>query len=68
MKNILIFLLGFLLMVFGFTCFILYFNLFSFGYSFLEYILFLLGRFEFYLFIVGLLMVVYFLFTKGCEK
>lgn len=55
-------------MVFGFTCFILYFNLFSFGYSFLEYILFLLGRFEFYLFIVGLLMVIYFLFTKGCEK
>lgn len=44
-------------MIMGCTFFILYFNLFVFGYSFLEYLLFLFQHVECYFFLVGLILV-----------
>lgn len=65
MKHIILFFIGFIFMVIGCTFSILYFNLFVFGYSFLEYILFLLQRGECYLFILGSSLVYISLIRKG---
>lgn len=51
------FLIGFGLMVVGFMYLILYLNLLSVGYSYQEYIKFIMTRFECYFTIMGLVMV-----------
>lgn len=46
-------------MTIGCLFFILYFNLFVFGYSLGEYFLFLMGRFECYSFLLGVFFIVF---------
>ncbi len=48
----------------GITFNILYFNLFVFGYSFLEYLLFLVSRWECYLFLIGVTLICFGIFRK----
>lgn len=55
MKHFFYCILGIGLMSIGFTFFILYFNLFVFGYNFFEYLLFLFSRWECYLFFLGVI-------------
>ncbi len=57
MTRIFFFLLGFGLMVIGFTYIITYLNLLTFGYSFQEYLLFISRRLECYFALFGFLMV-----------
>ena len=45
-------------MTIGFFFYILYFNLFTFGYSFGEYLHFLFTRIEGYFFIIGFLLII----------
>lgn len=63
-KNIVWFGIGFLMMVIGGSYFWLYLNLLTFGYSLTDYFLYLLGRFETYIFIVGFLLVLQQLIRK----
>lgn len=65
MLRIFFFLFGFGLMVVGFTYIILYLNLMSIGYNFLEYVNFIFSRVECYFVVVGLIILVLSMFIKG---
>lgn len=62
------FLIGFGLMVIGFTYIITYMNLMSMGYSFLDYTKFIFSRIECLFSIIGFLIVSIIIFTKGSEN
>ncbi len=68
MLRIFFFLFGFGLMVLGFTYIILYLNLLSTTYNFLEYVKFISSRFECYLIVIGLIILILSLFIKGDDK
>jgi len=65
MKKFFYCIFGILFMSIGITFYILYFNLFVFGYSFFEYLLFLFSRWECYLFFAGLFFVCFGIIRKG---
>lgn len=65
--RIFIFLLGFGLSVIGFMYIISYLNLLVIGYSFLEYLQFIIKRLECIMALIGLLMITFSIF-KGGEK
>jgi len=67
-SRIFFFLLGFGLMVVGFTYIILYLNLTSIGYNFSEYVNFIIRRFECYYVIIGLIIILLAMFLKGDAK
>lgn len=60
-----IFLLGFGLTVIGFSYMIIYLNLLSLGYNFYEYVKFISRRLECLNAIVGIILMLIILFTKG---
>ena len=62
------FLVGFGLMVIGFTYIITYMNLMSMGYSFLDYTKFIFSSIECLFSILGFFIVSIIIFTKGSEK
>ena len=62
--KILIIILAFFMMVYGFSFILIYINLFSFGYNINEYIMFIIKRYEFYIFIIGLLIELYYIVRK----
>ena len=68
MLRIFFFLFGFGLMVIGFTYIILYLNLFSLGYNFLEYVNFIFSRLECYFTLIGLIVLILSLFIKGDDS
>ena len=57
MYKLFFFFIGFILSVFGFTYIIAYLNLLTFGYSFIEYLKFIVTRYECILSIVGVIMI-----------
>ena len=59
------FLLGFGLSIIGFTYIISYFNLFTIGYNFIDYLLFIVKRFECLIAIIGLVMITLSIFKGG---
>lgn len=61
----LIFLFGFGLTVIGFSYVIIYLNLMSIGYNFLEYVKFISRRIECLNVIVGIILMSIIIFTKG---
>lgn len=63
--RIFIFLLGFGLSLIGFMYVISYLNLFTMGYSFLEYLQFVSKRGECIIAIIGLCMITYAIFKGG---
>lgn len=67
MMRIFFFLLGFGLMVIGFTYLILYLNLLTIGYNYSEYVHFIISRFECYYVAIGLFIIILTLFVKGKE-
>lgn len=60
-----LFLIGFGFMTIGLTYIIIYLNLFSIGYTFKEYLGFIIKRFECIIFIIGLLIDSLIIFLKG---
>ena len=66
--RIFFFLFGFGLMVVGFTYVILYLNLLSIGYNFLEYVNFIFSRVECYFIFVGLVILILSICIKGDAK
>lgn len=68
MNHLILFLIGFILMTIGCTFCILYFNLFVFGYSMLEYITFILKKWECYLFIIGFILIIISFIRKEKRK
>lgn len=65
MLRIFFFLFGFGLMVVGFTYVILYLNLLTVGYNFLEYVNFIFSRVECYFTFFGLIILILSMFIKG---
>lgn len=65
--KILFFLLGFGLLVIGFTYLITYLNLLSIGYSFYEYIIFISRRVECWFSIIGFIIINLTIFIRGGE-
>ena len=65
MIRIFFFLFGFGLMVMGFSYVILYLNLLSVGYNFLEYVNFIFSRVECYFVLIGLIILILSIFIKG---
>ena len=65
MTRIFFFLLGFGFSVIGFMYIILYFNLFTIGYSLLDYTKYILHRPECILGIVGFIIIFFTIFYKG---
>lgn len=63
--KIFLFLFGFGLMIIGFSSFILYINLFNFGYNLKEYISYIIKSTEFYYLLVGFIIVNISIFVKG---
>ena len=59
--RIIIFLLGILFIVTGFTSIILYLNLLSFGYSFLEFVYFIIRSIFCDLFFIGIFIIIFIL-------
>ena len=56
MNRLFIYILSFILMFNGKTTILLYINLFNFGYTLKEYILYILKLKEFYFFIIGFIL------------
>lgn len=65
MIRVFFFLLGFGLMVIGCSFIILYLNLTTMGYNFLEYVNFIIGRIECYFSIIGFIIMVLSITVKG---
>ena len=61
----LIFLIGFGLTIIGLSYIILYLNLFTIGYNFLEYVKFIIRRVECLNFVLGVLLIFLSIFYKG---
>lgn len=68
MGRMFIFLLGFGLMVIGFTYIITYMNLMSMGYSFLQYLGFISSKLECLFALIGFIIVSIIIMTKGTDK
>ena len=68
MYRLFFFLLGFGLMVIGFTYIKTYMNLMSMGYSFLDYFKFIISRLECLFSIIGFIIVGIIILTKGCDE
>jgi hypothetical protein len=68
MTRIFFFLTGFALMVIGNTFIILYLNLLTLGYNFSFYVNFIIRRIECYYSVIGLIIVLLTIFTKGDKK
>lgn len=68
MTRLFFFLLGFGLMVIGFTYIITYMNLMSMGYDFYEYFNFILMRIECLFSLIGLMIVSIIILTRENEK
>ena len=65
MIRVLFFLLGFGLMVIGCSFIILYLNLTTMGYNFLEYVNFIIRRVECYFSIIGFIIMILSITLKG---
>lgn len=68
MTRMFFFLIGFGLMVIGFTYIITYMNLMSMGYDFFDYLKFIFSKIECQFAIIGFLIVYIIILTKGSEK
>lgn len=68
MVRVFFFLLGFGLMVIGFSFIILYLNLTTMGYNFINYVNFISRRIECYYSIIGLIIMVLSIWIKGDKK
>lgn len=68
MIRIFFFLFGFGLMVVGFTYVILYMNLFTIEYNFMEYVNFIFSRVECYFVFIGLVILILSMFIKGDKE
>ena len=68
MARIFFFLLGFGLMVIGFTFIILYLNLMTIGYNFNFYVNFIIRRIECYYSVIGFIIMLLSMFKKGDKK
>lgn len=66
--RIFLFITGFGLMVIGCTSLILYINLFNFGYTFKEYLCYILKTIEFYYIIIGFLMINFSILKGGLNE
>ncbi|MBE6150865.1 MAG: hypothetical protein E7162_03480 [Firmicutes bacterium] len=65
LKRIILFLIGFILTVIGFTFIIIYLNLTTMGYSFLEYLKYIFQRIECLFGLVGIILIIISLYEKG---
>ena len=63
-----IFLFGFVLTVIGLSFLFLYLNLLTIGYTFIEYVNFIIRRVEFYCFIIGIILLTLTLILPGGKK
>ena len=68
LSRIIFFLVGFCLMVIGFSYIVIYKNLLTFGYSLSEYFEFLVTRYECWYFVIGLLIEIIVVHRKGIHK
>ena len=68
MTRMFFFLLGFGLMVIGFTYIITYMNLMSMGYDFINYLNFIFSKIECQFAVIGFFIVSIIILTKGNEK
>ena len=68
MIRIFFFLTGFALMVIGFVFLILYLNLLTIGYNFLDYGKFIIRRIECYYTIIGFILILLTITIKGDKK
>ena len=66
--KIIIYIIGILLISFGFSTLILYINLLSFGYTFKEYLCYVLSKFETYYILIGFLLINITYLIKGAKK
>ena len=65
MKKLLIAVLGILFVSIGLFFCILYLNLFSFGYTFLDYVYFIIRRIECHILWIGIVLLFFVLHRKG---
>lgn len=68
MTRIFFFLTGFALMVIGFAFLILYLNILTIGYNFMDYVHFISRRIECYYAVIGFIIVLLTLIIKGDKK
>lgn len=65
LNRIFLFLIGFGLLIIGFTYIIMYLNLMAIGYSFIDYIVFIITRIECLLSLIGIILILISLYKKG---
>lgn len=68
MMKLFIYIVGFMLMTMGFFYVIAYINLFTFGYSLLEYSKFMLSHIQTYSLPIGMLLIAIALYKKGARR
>lgn len=68
MFRVFLFLVGFSFMLLGFSTIVLYINLLSFGYTFKEYVIFIIKSSEFIFLIIGFIIINISIFIKGDKK
>lgn len=68
LNRIFLFLIGFGLLIIGFTYIIMYLNLLAIGYSFIDYLLFIITKIECLLSIIGIILIGVSLYRKDEEN
>ena len=63
--RIILFILGFFLMILGNFYIIIYINLFSFGYNIFEYFEYIFTSYECYYLLVGIILIIISIYKKG---
>lgn len=58
LKKFLCYFIGYILMVIGLSFMIVYINLLTFGFTFIEYFKYICTRYECYLFLLGLVIII----------
>ncbi len=62
--RIVFFLIGFIFMIIGFSYFIIYINLLSFGYTISEYLSYCITRYECWLLLIGIIIILIIMLRK----
>ena len=65
MYKLFFFFLGFSMTVFGLVYIIIYLNLLTFGYTFIDYIKFIMTRYECLMTLIGVIILIILIYTKG---
>lgn len=68
MLQIFFFIIGFLMLVYGMSIIVIYLNLITIGYNLCDYVNFIISRYECYLCVIGLFIIIFIMYGERGNK